>query len=260
MQDISFDNHIDRFRRNIEQSHKGKIRRAVIDRYLRLFLPTFYTATGLQVVDVGGGFGRFSIEAASLGHEVVYTDLSAKMTEEAGRYAEKKGVAARIDFRSSGFREIVKSTCFDVVNCQAVLEWLAEPEEGLSELLQAVRPGGHLILLFYNKESVVLRNLIRGNFYKVDSDDYRGDGKGLTPMNPLSPESVYSLLTEKGFHILGRAGIRTFSDLCFPHVDIAKRLDDVIRLESGFAGREPYISIARYILVVAQAPSSYNQK
>lgn len=255
MEDISFDSHIDRFRRNIELSHKGRIRRAVIDRYLRLFLPELYAGKKLKTADVGGGFGRFSTEAAALGHEVVYTDLSTKMMEEARARAEAGGVAERITFHCSCFREVLQPARYDVLNCQAVLEWLAAPEEGLTELMQAVRPGGHLVLLFYNRESVVLRNLIRGNFYKVESDDYRGDGKGLTPMNPLPPESVYTPLAEHGFQLKGRAGIRTFSDLCFPHVDIAQRLDDVIRLESEFAGREPYISIARYILVVAQAPS-----
>lgn len=255
MQDISFENHIDRFRRKIDDSYKGRIRQAVIGLYLKQYLPVLHEQKGLRVADVGGGFGRFAVKAAGGGHTVHYCDLSPKMTKEAVAYARREGVADRIHFLTGSFQELLAGEQFDVVNCQAVLEWLHDPMQGLDCLMKAVVPGGHLILVFYNRQSVVLRNLIRGNFYKVDSDDYRGDGKGLTPINPLHPEKVLQRLLGSGFHVVGKAGLRTFSDFCFPHVDIAERIDDVIRLETKLAAEEPFLSIARYMLVVAERPS-----
>ncbi len=53
---------------------------------------------------------------------------------------------------------------FDLVLCHAVLEWLAQPQQALHKLFGLIRPGGHLSLMFYNRDALIFRNLIRGNW------------------------------------------------------------------------------------------------
>jgi S-adenosylmethionine-dependent methyltransferase len=68
----------------------------------------------------------------------------------------------------------------------------------------------------------------------------------------LLPEEIFALLENNGFEIRGKRGVRCFSDLCFPHVNVVDRLEDAVRLETFFSKEEPYSSIARYIFTVAQ--------
>ncbi|MEN3186463.1 MAG: class I SAM-dependent methyltransferase [Atribacterota bacterium] len=48
---------------------------------------------GIQVLDAGGGFGRYSVELARRGCQVVHLDLSPSMVEEARRQAREAGVS-----------------------------------------------------------------------------------------------------------------------------------------------------------------------
>ena len=253
MKDISFDNHIERFKKNIHQAPKGIIRRHVVSQGMKELLPEIHDRTkSLKVADVGGGLGNDTVMFANLGHRVEYFDISREMAREAVKIIKQNQVPGNnVRMAIGPFQENLTGT-YDLVFAQALLEWLADPMQGLKLLMEAVAPGGFLVLVFYNKHSIVLRNLMRGNFYKVDSDEYSGDGKGLTPLHPLVSEELFEFIRENGFEVRGKRGVRCFSDLCFPHVPVADRLEDVVRLEASFAKEEPYCSIARYIFTVAQ--------
>jgi S-adenosylmethionine-dependent methyltransferase len=252
MKDVSFDNHIERFKKNINEAPKGIIRRHVIKQALQDLLPELYDGRkSMSIADVGGGLGQDTMNFVRLGHHVDYFDTSEAMAREAADLTCQEKASEKVNIHIGPF-QINLTSSYELVFVQALLEWLADPFKGLNLLIEAVEPGGFLALVFYNKHSVVLRNLIRGNFHKVDSDTYRGDGKGLTPLHPLLPEKIYELLRENDFEVRGKRGIRCFSDLCFPHVPVAERIKDVVRLETSFSKEEPYCSLARYIFTVAQ--------
>ena len=48
------------------------------------------------ILDAGGGTGNFSIECAKKGHEVVLTDISSGMLEEAKKKIKKLGLEEKI--------------------------------------------------------------------------------------------------------------------------------------------------------------------
>jgi S-adenosylmethionine-dependent methyltransferase len=143
---------------------------------------------------------------------------------------------------------------YDVVLFHAVLEWLADPFGVLQQVMQFVKPGGALSLLFYNRHSVVLTNLLKGNFNKVESGELRGHKKSLTPINPILPEEVYTFLKNTGYPIEVISGVRVFNDYIPRAVRDERSVEDTIALEARFSREEPYRAIARYIHVIVRVP------
>lgn len=109
--------------------------RLVQDAYHRLefiitmhFLDKYLPKKGL-ILDAGGGPGRYTIELAKKGYEVVLTDLSPKCLENAQREIEKAGVKDRV-------KKIVEGSVtdlsefddesFDAVLCLGTLSHLIE--------------------------------------------------------------------------------------------------------------------------------------
>jgi len=271
LSDVNFDPLFDRFKKNIYQSYKGQIRQAVLEQSLSRYLPELRSEKPLDCADVGGGLGQITLALAQLGHRVDYFDLSEKMAAHAQAEVVNAGIGQQVKIKQGPFQHHFQpgsqliaqpdlqpdsqpglESKYDIIVAQALLEWLADPWQGLNLLLQGVKPKGVLALMFYNRHSIQLKNLIKGNFYKAESDDFAGDGKSLTPMHPLNPESVYQHLQNAGFDIRAKVGVRTFSEHLFPHVPLQERIPDMIRLEKQFCEQEPYVSMGRYILVLAE--------
>jgi S-adenosylmethionine-dependent methyltransferase len=139
-----------------------------------------------------------------------------------------------------------------VIIFHAVLEWMEEPKAGLQSLLKWLKPGGTLSLMFYNIHSLIFKNLLRGNFPKIEHRDFRGDPGGLTPINPLDPVEVEQWLSAWGLTVYGKRGIRCFYDYMdhsMKHKKLATALEDIIRMEKIYGIQEPYRHLARYLLI-----------
>ena len=68
---------------------------AIMFQIERWFIERYLPESG-TVVDIGGGPGRFAVEIARLGRDVVLTDLTPKHIEQARQLAEQEGVADKI--------------------------------------------------------------------------------------------------------------------------------------------------------------------
>lgn len=252
MADISFDDLYDHFKNKIYGSEKGRLRQAVIEQALHLHLSDIFQMKDWQIADVGGGLGQATLMLAKHGHQVSYFDLSARMTAHARHEVEQAGLIESVQFNTGAFQSLLPGKQYDLVFAQAILEWLAEPELGLACLQQAVRPGGYFVLVFYNDLSIRFKNLLRGNYRQAFAEDLSGDRKGLTPINPLNANNVYHQIEQQGFEIVSKSGIRTFSDYLFPHVNREKLADAIQEAELTLSEQEPFLSLARYICVIAK--------
>lgn len=137
------------------------------DRYHQLeylvtmhFLERYLPKTGL-VLDAGGGPGRYAIELAKRGYEVVLLDLSPKCLEIAKRKVRKAGVGDRV-------KEIVegsvtdlsrfKNELFDAVLCLGgPLSHLLEKsdrERAATELVRVANKKAPLFISVFNRYGV----------------------------------------------------------------------------------------------------------
>jgi S-adenosylmethionine-dependent methyltransferase len=253
--DRNFDDLARRFTDNIYGSPKGRIRLAILQEDLDTLLSRFPANTPLRILDAGSGLGYMALYLAQRGHEVVLCDHSAEMLQRAKQLFVEQAPAAKVTFIESPVQALQQHVRgqFDVVLFHAVLEWVSEPQPTLQDLLRFLRPGGFFSLLFYNRNSLVMRNLLRGNFRKLAADQFAGDPKSLTPTNPLLPEDVLGWLAASGLTVLSRTGVRIIYDYLSREIREQRSFEDILEMERRYCRQEPFIALGRYMHVLAQA-------
>lgn len=250
--DQNFDELSSRFKKNIYHTPKGQIRLNILWRDFIECIPKIETG-GLSILDAGAGQGNIALQLAQKKHQLTLCDVSINMLNEAQALFFDNNIEATqfIHTPVQNLNEHI-NTQYDVVLFHAVLEWLAEPEKTLKQLLHFIKPGGYLSLMFYSRTGLIYQNLTHGNFQHILNNHLAGDGKSLTPTNPADPEDVAQWITDAKLNVLCKSGIRVFYD----HINRERRKqiseDELLELEKRFSRIEPYCSLARYIHVICQ--------
>lgn len=245
--DRNFDDLTHRFNRNIYDTLKGQIRLAVLQRDLEPYL-----SKPLKIIDAGGGQGVLSLSLAHK-HKVTICDISIEMLKLAEKNAQHLECNT-VNFLNCSIQQLPEKldSLADMVLCHVVLEWMADPEEALKYLYQCIKPDGVLSLSFFNLNSIIYKNLLRGNFNKARSDDFTGYKGSLTPINPLKIKDVSTWLEKHNFEIISQSGIRVFNDYLTDKELQSKRSQAIIDTELEFSQKEPFRSLARYIHIIAK--------
>ena len=249
----NFDELADRFRNNIYGTRKGQLRLDLLWEHIEQELLPKLEAHGhsINVFDGGCGLAQISKKLVSYGYEITLCDKSIEMLNQAKC---EMAPADKNRFIHAPFQDVSEThhESFDLVMSHAVLEWLDNPEAGIKALSRSCKSGGYLSLLFYNRDSYVFRNLIRGNWKKVESNNYAGHSGGLTPNNPVTYSEVSDWLIDAGFSIIDSIGLRSFFDYMTKDMQNNRDYDDILRLEKVYSRMSPYREMARYIHVIAR--------
>lgn len=243
----------ERFARNIYGTTKGRLRLKILRERMLAELPL--EQTNLKVLDAGGGLGQISCWLARKGHEVLLAEPATEMLD----YSVKRLKRYKVTSLNASIQQLseqlpANQQQFDLVVCHAVLEWLEKPKETLEQLLKHLAPNGHLSLMFFNADALLLANVLRGNWQRVLEKSLQGKGKGkrLTPISPLQPTEVIAWLQEAGLEITATTGVRVFNDylrLKLPPEATQARL---VEIERRFCQQEPWWRMGRYILIHAK--------
>ncbi|MDQ6989342.1 MAG: methyltransferase domain-containing protein [Mariprofundaceae bacterium] len=244
--DTNFDDLATHFKQRIYGSRKGAIRLAVLWRDLLQNLP-LEQEKPLRILDIGAGLAQLDLKLADLGHQVCINDLSAKMLALAKEQAEGKSFAKQLTWQHGAFQDLEPCHDYDVVMAHAVLEWLAEPETLIAKLGDFLQQNGVVSLMFYNFDALLFHNLLRGNFNKIQNNDFAGMQGGLTPPKPLKLAWVEQTLQQHGFEVFYQSGIRVFSD----YVGVRRGGNDddaaVLDMELQYSNQQPYVQMGRYV-------------
>ncbi len=260
-EDRNFDDLADRFKKNIYGGLKGEIRLAVLQRDfcahvgVAPFSPQ-PEPKRLRILDAGGGQGQFSLQFAQAGHDVVICDISSEMLKLAEAVIAEQGLQERVTLIHCAIQDLPLHLSknhdgFDVVLCHAVIEWMVEPQSLLPCLLNYLKLDGYLSFTYYNLNSLVYKNLLRTNFKKIIEQDFGGARGSLTPINPLAPAKVDAWLEDLPLKLLSRSGIRVFHDFIFDQENRERDPENVIALELQYSRQEPFLSLGRYIHILA---------
>lgn len=249
LEDRNFDQLVDKFEQRVYDTVKGEWRLKLLQEDLQ----PIRESNSLDVWDAGCGFAQISQWLAQAGHKITLCDLSQQMLTRAQSHFADANLSGRF---IKGSAQEVASTLedFDLVLFHAVLEWLAQPKETLKVVANKVRPAGYFSLLFYNRNSVVIHNTLKGGWRLPNllNDDYIGKGKKLTPPNPQIPEEVCEWLQQWGFEVEVHTGIRVFHDYLTSEVIEQTQLDDLFALEYRYCRQPTYRNMARYIHILAK--------
>jgi S-adenosylmethionine-dependent methyltransferase len=256
--DVVFNALAKRFEQKIYGSYKGDLRLYLLWDDLLHNIPMLQGGKPLTVLDAGGGLGQISQRLAALGHHVILSEPAAPMLQRAKELFVENGIdSSNVQFLQSTIQalpEHLHDQQVDLVICHAVLEWLADPLPTLARLLPRIKPGGWLSLAFYNRESIVWKNLLKGNFKKAQEEHLSGDSGSLTPLHPQSAPEVLAWLQQEGLCVTSVTGIRCLHDYLYPGVTIPP--SELMALERALSRQEPYKWLGRYIHVITEKPTT----
>jgi S-adenosylmethionine-dependent methyltransferase len=242
MKDRHFDELATRFAEKIYGGAKGAIRLAVLQADLREALPQ----RPLRVLDIGAGLGHMALWLAEQGHEVTLTEPAEPMLEGARQRFTAAGMNAT--FIQTAWQQLPEHGLqpFDVVICHAVLEWLAEPHAILPILHSLTAADGWLSLAFYNRDALVYRNLLKGHFRKLHSNELAGEKQSLTPQQPLDPRELAAQL-DGSWRVESSSGVRVFHD--YMPIDFQKRADvaQLVEMELAHRRHPAFAGLGRYL-------------
>jgi S-adenosylmethionine-dependent methyltransferase len=254
--DRSFDGLVEHFKKNIYATPKGLIRLDILWRDLLEAIPAIEQPVPLRILDAGAGLGHMAGKLAERGHQLVLCDVSQEILQQAAIHLQQQHPLAAYQLINSAVQELSQhlDEQFDIVLFHAVLEWLAEPQPVLMQLLEFVKPAGYLSLMYYNKHSLAYRHLLNANF-KVVLQGNIHVGERLVPISPLEPEQVRAWLQEAGMTTLSQSGVRVIYDYLSHSDKQALDIEELLQIERRYSRLQPYAALARYQHVIAQKPS-----
>lgn len=257
MADRNFDDLQDRFNKNIYQSDKGKIRLAMLETDLRELIPFLRNDNKCTILDAGAGTAEIAYLLATKNTQMVLSDISENMLQQAREMFRSQLPDVNAGFIHAAIQQLPDKIQqrFDLVLCHAVLEWMETPKDAIETLSKFVEPGGYLSLMFFNRNSLIMRQMLNGNLKKLKSENFQDKKTTLTPISPLDPETVYLWLEQQGLNVLRKTGIRVMYDYMAGNVRKKRAFEDILEMERRYSGQEPFRSLGRYIHVVCQKPA-----
>lgn len=106
---------------------------------------------GMNVLDVGCGTGNMAIKLAGMGCQVTGIDVSREMLKRAEEKTLEAGLS--IKYIHGDIKEMDYENVFDGICSNTAFEFFTEKEKSLDKMLDAVKPGGRVVVGTINKDS-----------------------------------------------------------------------------------------------------------
>ncbi|MBN2005498.1 MAG: class I SAM-dependent methyltransferase [Anaerolineae bacterium] len=214
-------------------------RRLIKDAYHRLELETTlhflekYLPRGGQILDAGGGPGRYTLELARRGYHVVLLDLTPANLEFARQQIQAAGLEDNVEQVVEGsivdLSRFADGT-FDAVLCLGgplshVLDQ-GDREKAMSELVRVVKTDAPIFVSVMGRLSVLVVELVlaphelEAPFFPPmrDTGDYPGHS-GFTACHFFLPEELESAFQSRGVAVLEMAGLEGLGSHHAEHVN-----------------------------------------
>jgi S-adenosylmethionine-dependent methyltransferase len=198
---------------NCKYDEWGRLERHRIEYEITKKVLNEYIEGNSEVLDVGGGPGRYSIFLAQKGHKVTLVDLSEKLVVQAEENAKKAGISIQKFIKGNvlALETILPHKCFDSVLCMGPMYHLLEEDErkeAIRQCLRLLKPGGVLIVSFISAYAPIV-DCLKGYPKEIKERksrflQYLIDGRnkkefGFTDAYFINPESIESLFS--GFQL-----------------------------------------------------------
>lgn len=194
---------------NCRYDEWGRLERHRIEYEITKKVLKEYIKDNSDVLDVGGGPGKYSIFLAQNGHRVTLVDLSEKLVEQAEKHAAQAGVVIQefINGNALELETLLPDRSFDAVLCMGPLYHLLEEnerKEAINQCLKLLKPGGVLIASFISAYAPIIDCLLAFpqeiRKHKDRLLQYFTDGRsekepGFTDAYFIDPENIESLFS-----------------------------------------------------------------
>jgi 2-polyprenyl-3-methyl-5-hydroxy-6-metoxy-1,4-benzoquinol methylase len=219
----------------VKEYYTGQVRvewrRLVKDAYHRLEFDTTllflgkYLPKGTLLLDAGGGPGRYTVELARQGYDMVLLDATQANLDFARRQVNHRGLRSRVkEFAAGSIVDLSQfnDATFDAVLCTGgPLSHVLDPHDrqrAITELIRVARPGAPIFVSVIGKLAVLAVILMESQHeigmphyeHLLDTGDYLG-GYGFTACHFYLPEELRLEFTRPEVEILELVGLQGIS-------------------------------------------------
>jgi S-adenosylmethionine-dependent methyltransferase len=234
------------------------VRQEVVARQLAECLPDLPPR---RVLDIGCGQGTQALALARRGHLVAGLDASAQLLDDfrAALAEEPAEVGGRVRLVRGGaeaIADLFARSSFDVVLCQGVLMYFADPAPLLDAIAHVVVPGGIVSLLVRNGDALAMRPGLLG--------DWDGVGKafdGVAYRNRIGLDAradrladLTATLARRRMPVVQWYGVRVFTDTAASDAPLPDdaTLDAIVQSEERAGRTDPYRHVAALLHLIAK--------
>ena len=156
-------------------------------------------SAGESILDLGSGPGFLACELAQevgATGRIVAVDISSDMNSIASKRIAAAGFGDRVDiFEGDATALVFADATFDAAVSMQVIEYLAEPDAALHQLVRVLRPGGRLVIVDTDWDSLVWAATDRGRAARIAAawNEHLPD--------PYLPRSLAPRLRAAGFEV-----------------------------------------------------------
>ena len=236
-----YNNYLEKYVSNIIRSHSSK-----------------------NILDVGCGTGRFTIDLATNGHNVTGIDYHKDSIEFAKQKSSEKGVS--VEFLCGDAKDLIESlpkNHFDLVLCLEMLLVSPYYKEIMQMMKEVISPGGYLVCSHRTKKYWILLLLSQGH-YKA-AIKVANSSEGLIPKKDIPIYYNWQTIAELkllynklefellGLHPIGMfsgIGIDALSKIANPETMSESNRQTLLELETTYL--EDYVGAGRYTLAIAR--------
>jgi ubiquinone/menaquinone biosynthesis C-methylase UbiE len=192
------------------------------------FFKEYSPGKGL-VLDAGGGPGRYTLELARLGYDVVLLDLTPELLEIARNRIKKAGVVDRVKQVVQGSIDdlsMFKDNTFDAVMCLGALSHVLEQENrerAVDELIRVAKSNATIFVSVIGRLAILECGLVHwpedveidGLYRKLyETGDYRGGpgmharGRTFAPCHLYLSEELEGCFKKRDVKVLKMVGLQ----------------------------------------------------
>jgi len=190
---------------------------------IRRFLPPLPA----QVLDAGGGTGRWTVILAQMGYEVTLTDISQGMLDVARAKIEAAGLAGQVTILRQDIRDMsaLAADSFDLVLAEGdPVSYCEDHAAAIRELARVARVGAHVIVSA-DSRVVVLFNLNELDFDTTEAAlrtgqmKWRGEEDAIVyPVHAFTIPELAGLFEANGLRVVRVLGKSVFFNRLEPEV------------------------------------------
>lgn len=212
-----------------------------------------------RILDLGTGTGRWAIELASEGMEIVAVDPAERMLKVAKEKASLYGV--NIEFmKASGEALPFRPSSFDFVLAMGdVLSYAKSPKSVLNEIRRVLKKGGKILATVDNAYAFLHNFISQGETYnarrflkterKVPIGDSSVSEKHFYT-RPYFPEDIERLIKNASLELIDIAALVVFAP--YSEEKLARNLDKIVQWELEFCRREDLFGRAEHLFFCAR--------